>query len=185
MQYGFRIKSGSFELLEDFWHVISLNMKNLGSPYHSKHYLHSLLTLFGKNSELFVLYTKDLKPAAAGLCLYHRDTAILLHAHALEEYRPMRPSEMLWWSIISECCKRDLGCLDLGRSLINSGTERFKIKWRPVRHTLAYWYSLSHDRKLPGLVPTNPRFQLAIRIWRRLPLSVVRMLGPRLIWGIL
>jgi hypothetical protein len=46
---------------------------------------------------------------------------------------------------------------------------------------LAYQYDLVRDRAIPDLSPRNPRFSLAIRVWRRLPLAVTERVGPILV----
>jgi len=74
--------------------------------------------------------------------------------------------------------------LDLGRSLIGSGNETFKMKWRPRKKQLAYWYALTPGQQLPALNQKNPKFQLAISLWKRLPVFVIRPLGPLLIKGL-
>ena len=185
LRSGFRVQFGKSELLDDFWHVISLNMKNLGSPYHSKKYLITLMHILGEQAEIATLYSKDNQPAAASLILYHNDTAILLHSHALKEYRIMRPADLMWWFIICECYRKGIKCLDLGRSIVGSGNERFKMKFRPIRKTLASWYRLSPGTSLPHLNQDNPRYQLPIKIWRRTPLWLTSLIGPNLMSGIL
>jgi hypothetical protein len=74
--------------------------------------------------------------------------------------------------------------LDLGRSLIGSGNETFKMKWKPRKQLLAYWYALIKGQVLPELNQKNPKFQIAIWVWKRLPAFVVRMFGPFLIKGV-
>ena len=185
MKYGFKVQFGRFELLDAFWYVISHSMKELGSPYHSKFYLETLLELHGFKSRVVVLYTEENSPVGCALLINHLDTAVLLHANCLEQYRSMRPRDFLYWSVISECCREGMKWLDMGRSLIGSGNENFKMRWRPIRHSLAYWYNLSPGEKLPGLNQENPRFQKAIKIWQGMPLWLIRMAGPRLISGIL
>jgi hypothetical protein len=58
------------------------------------------------------------------------------------------------------------------------------MKWRPRKTLLAYWYALMPGHALPELNQKNPRFQLAIQIWKQLPAFIVRPLGPFLIKGL-
>jgi hypothetical protein len=73
---------------------------------------------------------------------------------------------------------------DMGRSLIGSGNEIFKMKWKPRNNVLAYWYATRNGDDLPDLNQKNPKFRLAIWTWKRLPAFVVRFLGPGLIRGL-
>jgi hypothetical protein len=45
-------------------------------------------------------------------------------------------------------------------------------------------YRLLTRRNLPDQSPKNPKFQAAIAIWKRLPLGVTTLLGPRLVRSI-
>jgi hypothetical protein len=36
-------------------------------------------------------------------------------------------------------------------------------------------------KQLPDFTPKNPRFQMVIQAWQRMPLPVTRLLGPALI----
>ena len=182
---NFIVEFGHLELLDDFWYVISHSMKELGSPYHSKFYLETLLKTLGSKAEFVILYGKDKQPVGASLLIHHHQKVVLLHANFLRKYRPLRAGEFLYWSIISECCRRGKKLLDLGRSLKGSGNEHFKMKLRPIRHTLAYWFYLPANKNTPELNQSNPRFQLAMKTWQRMPLWFVRLIGPRLISGIL
>jgi len=40
---------------------------------------------------------------------------------------------------------------------------------------------LVSQKEVPNYSPQNPKFQLAIKIWQKLPLSVTRLLGPRIV----
>jgi hypothetical protein len=43
---------------------------------------------------------------------------------------------------------------------------------------LPYRYFLVRGTEMPNLNPTNPRFRLLIEVWKRLPLSVTKIMGP-------
>jgi hypothetical protein len=79
---------------------------------------------------------------------------------------------------------KEFKVLDLGRSLIGSGNETFKMKWKPRKQLLAYWYALIKSRELPELNQKNPKFQVAIWVWKHLPAFIVHWLGPSLIKGV-
>ena len=183
---GFTVEFGTHAVVETFWAVINKAMKELGSPYHSRAYLDHILEVFGKRVLLAVSRTRDGTPAGAALLFFHRDTAVLLHANVLRKYHALKPAEFLYFSVIEECCRREIELLDMGRSLVGSGNEGFKMKWRPERRDLAYFYRLRDPgQRLPALNQANSRLQLAIKAWQRLPLSLHRLVGPRLISGLL
>ena len=42
-----------------------------------------------------------------------------------------------------------------------------------------YWqYVLRTRTEIPALNPGNPKYQLAIKAWQRLPVGVTKVLGP-------
>ena len=107
-----------------------------------------------------------------------------LHANILRRFRSEYAGEFLYWSLIERYCQHGFKIFDLGRSLIGSGNETFKMKWKPRRQLLAYWYALMPGHALPDLNQKSPKFQFAIQMWKRLPSFVVRLLGPFLIKGL-
>jgi hypothetical protein len=102
----------------------------------------------------------------------------------LRRFRSDYAGEFLYWMALERYCRKGFKVFDLGRSLIGSGNETFKMKWRPRKKHLAYWYALMPGGRLPELNQKNPKFQLAIQVWKRLPAFVVRPLGPLLIKGL-
>ena len=184
-QQDFRIEFGRKETLSYFWRVMCHSMRELGSPYHSKEYLLNMLKLFEEQVEFAIVFTPESKPIAASLLIYNRDTAYHLHANVLRAYRPQCAGDFLYWSVIQHCCRKGIRYFEMGRSLADSGGQRFKMKWRPRPQPLAYWYNLRPGKELPDLNQANPRFKLAIWVWKQLPLGVTQAVGPRLIWGML
>jgi len=182
---NFHIKIGQEDLLIDFWYVISRSMKELGSPYHSKYYLKTLLhTLKGK-AQLSVLYDKENSPACCRLFTSKGNTAFSIHGNSLRKYRHMGAGDYFFWLFVTECYRRGIDLIDMGRSLTGSGNEAWKMKWRPKNYPLSYWYYLPKGEKLPNLNQNNPKLQLLIKTWQKLPIWLLNMIGPRLISGIL
>ena len=181
---GFEIRFGHLELLDDIYEALSKSMHELGSPYHSKTYLHKMAEHLGGTLEFAVLYTAEGKIAGGGVFIHQGDTVFNLHANILWHARSAYAGEFLYWSIIERAIQKGLKTFDLGRSLIGSGNEVFKMKWAPRKQNLAYWHWLAPRQELPALNQKNPKFQLAIAIWKRLPAFIVRPLGPFLIRGL-
>ncbi len=180
---GFSIKFGHLDLLDDVYEGLACSMHELGSPYHSKSYLQRMAQAVGENLEFVVLYRNG-EIAGAGVFIAQGDIVTNLHANILRDYRADYAGEFLYWSVIERYGVKGFKILDLGRSLIGSGNEAFKMKWKPRKQLLAYWYALINGRQLPELNQKNPKFQAAIWLWQRLPAFIVRPLGPFLIRGV-
>lgn len=184
LKKGFRIRFGGLELLDDAYEALARSMHELGSPYHAKPYLKTMVESLGETLELAVLHAPDGGLAGAGVFIQHGRTVTNLHANILRAYRPAYAGEFLYWSVIERYARRGFRIYDMGRSLTGSGNETFKMKWKPRRQPLAYWFALRPGAQLPALNQKNPKFAAAIWLWKRLPAALVRALGPALINGL-
>jgi FemAB-related protein (PEP-CTERM system-associated) len=184
LKKGYQIQFGHLELLDDAYEVLARSMHELGSPYHSRKYLQRMATLLGDRLEFVVV--RDAKGALAGsaVLIHEGEIATNLHANILRDFRADYAGEFLYWSILEHYCRNGVRVCDMGRSLNGSGNEIYKMKWRPRKVPLAYWYYLPKGGHLPELNQKSARFQLAIRVWKMLPAFVVRVVGPGLIRGI-
>lgn len=184
LKKGFSIHFGHLDLLDDAYEALARSMHELGSPYHDKAYLRTMADSLGDALEFVVVYSPQGESAGAGVFIFHGDTVTNLHANILRRFRSEYAGEFLYWSALEHYLPGGCKTFDLGRSLIGSGNETFKMKWKPRKKQLAYWYALMPGNDLPELNQKNPKFQLAISLWKRLPTFVVRSLGPSLIKGL-
>jgi len=184
LKRGFSIKFGHLDLLDDVYEGLARSMHELGSPYHRKSYLGAMAESLGDALEFAVLYSPRSELAGAGVFIFQGDMATNLHANILRRFRSDYAGEFLYWSVIERYYGKGYKLFDLGRSLIGSGNETFKMKWKPRRQLLAYWYALGPGHTLPELNQKNPKFQIAIWMWQHLPAFLVRPLGPFLIKGL-
>lgn len=184
LKKGFAIRFGHLDLLDAAYEALALSMQELGSPFHGKTYLRTMAEEFGDQLEFCVVERDDGTPAGAGVLIRHGTVINNLYANILRAHRSDYAGEFLYWRIIERYAALGCDTFDIGRSLAGSGNETFKMKWKPRRVPLAYWYFLREGRRLPNLNQANPRFATAIRLWKRMPRCVVRPLGPLLIRGI-
>lgn len=184
MKKGFSMRFGHLDLLPDAYEGLARSMHELGSPYHNQKYLHGLAQALGDDLEFVVLYDARGELVGAGVFIFQGDVVTNLHANILRRARSDYAGEFLYWSLVERYCQKGFKVFDLGRSLLGSGNETFKSKWKPRKVPLAYWYYLPKGGPIPELNQKSPKFQLAIWMWQRLPAFVVRLLGPGLIRGI-
>jgi serine/alanine adding enzyme len=74
-----------------------------------------------------------------------------------------------------------LKVFDFGRSTPGEGTYQFKKQWGAEARELVWEYWMADNQPLPELNPKNPKFDLAIRTWQRLPLAVANRIGPHIV----
>jgi FemAB-related protein (PEP-CTERM system-associated) len=184
LRKGFQIQFGRLDLLDEAYEALARSMHELGSPYHSKQYLRDMATLLGDDLEFALVRDAEGTLAGAAVLVYHGGTASNLHANILRDFRSNYAGEFLYWSLLEHYCQKGMAVCDMGRSLNGSGNETYKMKWRPRKAPLAYWYYLPGGGPVPELNQKSAKFQLAIKVWKILPSFVVRTLGPHLIRGI-
>lgn len=171
-----QLQFGRHELLDDFYAVFARNMRDLGTPVYSRRFFSEVLARW-PDSELVTLRLNH-RPVGAGLLLSYRDTLEIPWASTLREVNPLGINMLMYWEVLCRAIEQGHAYFDFGRSSEGSGTYRFKQQWgaQPLASHWQYW--LPEGRSMPGLNPDNPRYQLLIRSWQRLPVLLTRWLGP-------
>jgi FemAB-related protein (PEP-CTERM system-associated) len=178
---GMTARCGREDELDSFYHVFAENMRDLGTPVYSKRFFANILAEFPDRTWIHTVYTKTGEPAASGFLLGSKNMLEIPWASSLRRYNRQSPNTLLYWSVLSFACEKSYRIFDFGRSTPGEGTYRFKEQWgaRPVQLYWHYW--LDAGKNLPEINPHNPRYQLAIACWRRLPVRVSRVLGPPIV----
>jgi hypothetical protein len=167
------------ELLEDFYRVFLLNMRDLGSPVHSKELMRRVLETFPERSRVFAVYLAG-KPIAASLVIGFKGILRNPWASSDRRYSAISPNMLLYLRMLEFACDEGYRTFDFGRSTPGEGTYRFKEQWGAVPAPL-HWYLLSFLGGSGGTEESPAeRFKLAARCWRKLPVAVTRVLGPRI-----
>lgn len=171
---------GKQDCLDDFYRVYSHNMRDLGSPAHSKRFINGILETFSENSWLVVVYHKK-RAVAAALLLMHDTTMEIPLASTIRSANPISINMYLYWEVLKFAINRGCNTFDFGRSSIGAGTYRFKAQWGAKPKQLYWHYWLADTAEIPGLNPENPKFLLAISVWKRLPVLVTNWISPFII----
>jgi len=175
---GLGVKEGGIELLDDFYTVFVHNMRDLGTPVYGKIFMQLILEAFPKTARLIIVTDSTSRPIAGGFLLGFRDRVEIPWASSLREYNHLQSNMFLYWNCLQYACDQGYGVFDFGRSSMESSTFKFKAQWgaQPVQHHWHYW--LPNNQDMPEMNPQNPKYQLAISLWQRLPVSVTRVVGP-------
>ena len=70
---------------------------------------------------------------------------------------------------------------DFGRSKLGTGAFDFKKNWGFEPHPLHYEYLLVEADDVPDNNPLNPKYQLFIKLWKRMPLPLANLIGPHIV----
>ncbi len=176
---GLIAQLGGLDLLEDFYSVFATNMRDLGSPVHSKRFIETTLKVFPENARIVVVYKGKL-PLACSLIAGFKNTLENPWASSLRQYGRLSPNMLLYWAMLEYACDNGFQRFDFGRSSPDEGTYKFKEQWgaKPVP---LYWQYISLNGKTTGnSISEDSKFQLASEIWKRLPVTLTKVIGPRI-----
>jgi FemAB-related protein (PEP-CTERM system-associated) len=174
---GLSAKTGGVELLDDFYAVFCVNMRDLGSPVHAKRMMQTVLTVFDKNARLVVIY-KESTPVACSLVIGFEDTLENPWASSLREFSRLSPNMLLYWSMLAFACDNGYRFFDFGRSTPGEGTYKFKSQWGAKPAPLN-WHTIDlHGKETGTTGEDKSKFGKAIEYWQKLPVPITRLVGP-------
>jgi len=176
---GLRVRKG-FDQLDSFYRLMTINLRRLGTPAFPRALFENLIYEYGNQIDLTLIYAGD-KPVAGGMSFCFRDSMQPYYVGSLEEAKGLAANNFLWWKLIEHAAQAGFKTFDFGRSKIGSGNFDFKKKWNPRIESLSYQVRLIRRKELPNFSPVNPRFELATNIWKKLPLGLTRVIGPRVV----
>ena len=177
---------GSVSLLDDFYTVFSENMRDLGSPVHSKKWIYAILKAYGNRAHISVVYMPDGQPAAAGIILCHPKLVSIPWASSLRRFNTSNPNMLLYWTFLKFASDNQYPAFDFGRSTPEEGTFRFKKQWGAKPHCLhwadfnsSFHQTIRHQQ--PVVVPQtsgNGKLRsIAEAVIQKMPVSVFIAFG--------
>jgi serine/alanine adding enzyme len=180
---GLDVEHGGAELLTPFYAVFARNMRDLGTPVYACRFFEEVLRAFPDRTRVHIVRLGRV-PVAGALAYRTRGTVEVPWASSVRDYNHLCPNHLLYWSLIEESAAHGDEIFDFGRSTPDEGTYRFKQQWGAEPVPLHWEYRLRPGRTLPDTSPANPRFRLAIEVWKRLPLPIATTLGPHIVRSI-
>jgi FemAB-related protein (PEP-CTERM system-associated) len=171
---------GHRELLEDFYRVFSVSMRDLGTPVYPRRFFEVVCDAFGDLLSVVVIRVQGV-PLAAGILLRHGHSIEVPWAAALPEAKRGAINMRMYWEMLSRAVESGAHSFDFGRSTADSGTYRFKAQWGAVPQQLHWHYLLASGGEIPMLNHANAKYALATTMWKRLPLWCANALGPLII----
>jgi FemAB-related protein (PEP-CTERM system-associated) len=174
------VTHGGAEMVDDFYTVFAHNMRDLGTPVYAKAFFAEVMRAFAGTARIFVVHHEG-TPVAASLVFWHRSMIEVPWASALRASNPLSANVLLYWHMLKFSIERGFAVFDFGRSTPDAGTFHFKRQWGALPLELVWEYWNASGAPPASLNPDNPKFDLAIRIWRRLPVSVATAIGPHVI----
>ncbi|MEZ5591623.1 MAG: GNAT family N-acetyltransferase [Gammaproteobacteria bacterium] len=177
LKEGLIVKIGKLELLDDFYNVFAENMRDLGSPVHSRNFIQNILVEFSKTTNIFVVYGEG-TPLAGSVTIGFKDTLYNPWASSLRRYSHLAPNMLLYWSMLEFACQNGYQRFDFGRSTPGEGTYKFKEQWGAKPEPL-YWYRFSRKpQEHQKNIIEKDKMATAIKYWKKLPVPLTKIIGP-------
>ena len=175
------IKAGLSSEPDDDWQRLyraySESVRNLGTPVFSASLFRVLKEVFG-NACGVLMITHEGKDIAGVMSFYFRDEVLPYYGGSISAARRLAGNDFMYWELMRRSCEQGIKVFDYGRSKEGTGSYSFKKNWGFTPQPLHYQYHLVKSAAIPEVNPMNPKYQLFIKGWKKLPLSVANLIGP-------
>jgi len=179
------IKPLPFEDMDIAYDLYCRNMRAFGSPPFSMNFFlsfHEHLVKRGMG-KIFASYFQG-RLISFLLGFTYRDRAHIIISVSDPAYLNLRPNDAMHWAFIKHALEMEFLYFDFGRVRVGSGQFDFKKKWGAEALSLPHYFLLWRGKSIPHVDPHNPAFKLLTNVWRRLPLGLVKRIGPGLREGL-
>jgi len=171
------LRSELDEGVDRFFAAYAHSVHRLGTPVFSQRYFQTLRDVFGPDCEVMTVIL-DNAVIASVMSFYFRDQVLPYYAGGMDQAREVAGNDFMYWELMRRACERGVQVFDFGRSKGGTGSFDFKKNWGFEPQALHYEYRLVRAKSVPEVNPLNPKYQLAIRLWRRMPLALANLIGP-------
>jgi len=137
--------------------------------------------MFGDECEVRTIVTEDNRLVAAVLSFFWRDEVVPYYGGGMDLAREVAGNDFMYWNLMQAAAARGCRLFDFGRSKLGTGAYDFKKNWGFTAQHLPYEYKLYGATALPDNNPLNPKYQLFIKMWKKLPLPVANFMGPYIV----
>ena len=159
-----------------FHRVLLEHMRDLGTPVRGERYYRLVLEQLGEAADVLVL-EREGAPAGAMFTVAHAGTMTDPWASSLRRHYAHCPNQVLYWEALQRAFAKGLRKFDFGRSQWDSGTFLFKQQWGAQPVPLHYQYVLGSAGRMPTLASQKGSFDLAVKLWKKLPVPLAGLLG--------
>jgi FemAB-related protein (PEP-CTERM system-associated) len=166
--------------MRDFYGLFCESMRRLGTPVFPRALFENLSQEFGSQVDLTMIYS-GVQPISGVMSFKFRDTFLPYYAGANSMAPALAANNFMYWHLMKFAAEHGFRSFDFGRSKKNTGAFHFKSQWGMKVESLNYQVYLVRRQTVPNFSPVNPKFEMATRIWRKLPLGLTKRLGPHVV----
>lgn len=166
--------------LDAFYSLLLETYRRHGTPVFPKQFFTTIVENFGPEVDVREVLL-DGKVVAASLNFLYQRQMHTYYAASSRECWKLNCNDFMYFDHIMWAGQNGFDVFDFGRSKVGSGPYEFKKHWGATLRALPYEVMLVKRRELPNFSQTNPKFDMAVRVWQRMPLALTRLVGPRLV----
>ena len=165
------------QLLDTIYDLYAATLRRLGSPNYRREFFHSLQRAYGDDCVCLVVRDAG-KPIAGVVSFVFRDELVPYFSGSLDEGMAKNANNVMYLKLMEHAIERGLKWFDFNRTRRdNSGPHAFKRYHGFEPAPLHYQIHLHNGKSKPNLSPSNKKFALAGRVWRRMPLWLTQPAG--------
>lgn len=174
----------SDKLIDEFYDVFSHNMKDLGSPTHSKKWFTEIKNNY-KHDMVISIIRYESQAIAAGIVLFKGPIAAIPWASTKRKFNRLAPNMLLYWSLLKYSTDNGYKIFDFGRSSYEEGTYKFKKQWG-AKPLLLKWQGFHNtgQEDIPenntNMINKSKARALIETAWKKLPLTLTIAIGPKI-----
>jgi len=176
------IKAGLHSVIEkntdNFYLTFSESVRNLGTPVFPRKYFDMLLDVFGDDVDILTVRSQENELVASVLSFYYKDEVLPYYGGGTMLARNLKGNDFMYWELMRHAITKGIRVFDYGRSKKGTGSYSFKKNWGFEPTDMYYSYKLIKAKELPDINPLNPKYQMFIKTWKRLPLGIANFIGP-------
>jgi len=163
--------------IDRIYRAYSESVRNLGTPVFSKKYFQTLKDVFAEQCEVLTVEHNG-QLIASVMSFYFKDEILPYYGGGTDLARELKGNDFMYWEVMRRAVEKGVKIFDYGRSKIGTGSYSFKKNWGFTPEPIFYEFYLVNSSSVPDINPLNPKYQIFIAAWKRLPLTVSQWVGP-------
>jgi len=179
---GVEYSFGGAELLDDFYDVFAVNMRDLGTPVFSRGLFAAILDNLKGDAELCIGRLNG-RPITGALIWHGAEGTEVPSSSTLREINSTGANMSMFGQLLKRAVERGSKRFDFGRSSEGTGTFEFKLRWG-AQPTPSVWQYYVRRGDAAEVRPDNPKYKRRIELWKRMPVWLTRLVGPSIVRGI-
>ncbi|MCE0493262.1 FemAB family XrtA/PEP-CTERM system-associated protein [Vibrio salinus] len=160
--------------------VYAESVRNLGTPVFSKKLFLNLKRTFGNQCETLIINDNQNHAISSVLSFYYKGNVLPYYGGGTLQARSLKSNDYMYYQLMCTAREKGIKSFDFGRSKHNSGSFKYKKNWGMQEEKLHYKVALVKSKQLPNFSPNNPKYKFFISMWKKMPLTLSRVIGPNL-----